>query len=353
MNHSIRWAVIAVIGLLLWMLSGRFVDSVAVDPQPNNVEETRMSVAVRTSIAQTIDRTIVAQGQLEAYRKVELRAETAGRVQIILAERGQLLRTGQRILKLLEKDRVIKIDKAEAEIASKALKLEAISRLVEKGLQSETNLKQARADLAAAQAEKKRLQLDLEDTAIQAPFKGILEQRFVEKGSYLEIGDQIAEIVDIHKLKPVAYIGQQDIQWVKPGQRVSVRLLDGREAQAVVRYIAKSADPDTRSFRIEAEFDNPDLSIQAGLSAELSFRVGSRQAHLISPALLVLDTDGQVGVKAVDKEQQVVFYPVQLGEADQNGIWVSGLPAQITVITRGQGFVMTGEQVTPLPMDSE
>ncbi|MDX5388686.1 MAG: efflux RND transporter periplasmic adaptor subunit, partial [Marinobacter sp.] len=71
-------------------------------------------------------------------------------------------------------------------------------------------------------------------------------------------------------------------------------------------------------------------------------------AIFISPAYLSLDDDGRPGVKYVDDSNAVVFRNVQLLSVSTNGAWVSGLPEQIRLITRGGGFVAEGEQVEPV-----
>ena len=72
-------------------------------------------------------------------------------------------------------------------------------------------------------------------------------------------------------------------------------------------------------------------------------------AHFLSPAALALDNTGEVGVKSVDRQSLVRFHPVDLVRTEAKGVWVSGLPARLRIITRGQGFVNRGESVIPVP----
>ena len=66
--------------------------------------------------------------------------------------------------------------------------------------------------------------------------------------------------------------------------------------------------------------------------------------------MFALDDSGEVGVKSVNDEDVVVrFYPIDLVRTEADGIWVSGLPAQVRVIVQGQGFVTEGEAVIPMP----
>jgi len=68
-------------------------------------------------------------------------------------------------------------------------------------------------------------------------------------------------------------------------------------------------------------------------------------AHRVSPAVLSLSTSGTIGVKIVDADQKVRFLPVQIVEQGADGLWLLGLPAEVTLITVGQEFVRDGQQV--------
>jgi multidrug efflux system membrane fusion protein len=56
-------------------------------------------------------------------------------------------------------------------------------------------------------------------------------------------------------------------------------------------------------------------------------------------------------VKTVDDENVVHFYPIEIARAEIDGIWVTGLPDTVRLITVGQGFVNDGETVRPQAQD--
>lgn len=68
-------------------------------------------------------------------------------------------------------------------------------------------------------------------------------------------------------------------------------------------------------------------------------------AHRISAALLVLDDDGRLGIKAVDDTDTVRFFPARIVRAEAEDIWLGGLPERLRLITVGQGFVVDGQKV--------
>jgi multidrug efflux system membrane fusion protein len=339
--------------ILLWLLSGRLTGqhetAEADSSTPATVDEPApMSVLVRDSEATLIDREVVVQGQLEPLRRVTLRAETQGRVVRIPVRKGARVEAEALLLELAADDRPAQLARAEAELAARRLELAASEKLGRQGLQARTQLKQAQAAVATAEAELARLQAELERLKIRAPFAGIVERRALELGSLVQPGDDLLELVDNARLKAVGQVPQQRAGDLQLGQPVQVRLLDGRQASGQLTYIAQVADPQTRSFRVEAEIPNPHAQLPSGLSAELRIKLGQVSAHRLSPSTLTLNDAGQIGVRAADSDDQVRFHAVTLVRAEQDGVWVSGLPTRLRIITQGQGFVSEGETIAPV-----
>lgn len=351
MNRSTYLSLGLLSAVVVWMLSGA-IASVPETKAPGAEQPmTRpvMKVRVADLNAEQITREIVIQGELEPLRHVEIRAQTASRVIGLPMGRGQSVDSGTLLVSLAEEDRPAQLKRARAEVANQKLEVSGARKLSEQGLQAQNRLRAAEAALAAAEAESARARLELDYTRIEAPFAGILEERYVELGSHLEKGDRVALLVDESTLKAVGRVSQQSAGKLSLGQSIRVRLLDGREAEGRVTYISRVGDSETHSFRVEAEVPNPDGLLTAGTSAELRIAVSREAAHFVSPAVLSLDDTGEVGVKSVNAGGKVEFFPIELVRTEADGVWVSGLPPRVRVITQGQGFVTTGEPVIPVP----
>jgi multidrug efflux system membrane fusion protein len=85
--------------------------------------------------------------------------------------------------------------------------------------------------------------------------------------------------------------------------------------------------------------------VVSGTTAELRIPAEELSAHYISPALLSLNKQDEIGVKSVSEDGVVVFHSVDIVRADVDGVWVTGLPERVRVITVGQGFVREGDRV--------
>ncbi len=350
MKSSRTIAVGIVIALILWIASGYVINGSSAKPASQAVQEreTLMKVRVRDFDRQSVTSVLFVQGQLEPWRSVTLRAETSGTVEVINVDRGTRVSKGDVLAQISMDDREIRLAKAEAQLAQSQADLAASERLLKKKMQSENSVRAAKATVAVAEAELAAIKLDIERTSIRAPFDGVVEDRPAEVGVLLERGDSVTTVVEDTRLKATAQVPQQSIGSLSIGQPVDVTLISGEQVEGTLTFISRLADEGTRSYRIEVEVPNTDLSLVSGLSAVLEMPTGDSDGHFMSPSLLILHDDGSLGVMAVDASDKAVFYPVDLIRSEDGGVWVSGLPDQVRLITFGQGFIQAGEQVIPV-----
>jgi membrane fusion protein, multidrug efflux system len=306
------------------------------------------SVQVMTSTASPQSRTIVLRGRTEADRVVTVLAETMGRVVKIPVEEGTLVHQGELLAMLDPSDRAARLAEAKALLQQRKVELEASKRLAEKGFAPKLNLAELAANQALAQAQVATMEVEVSQLSIKAPIEGVLDQRSAEIGTYLQIGDPIATVIDLDPIVLVGYATERDVGQLEIGGPARARLLDGREVVGALRFISARAETETRTFRIEVEVPNADYEIRDGLSAEVVVPVTDVPAHRISPAVLTLGPQGEVGVKLVDESNMVRFTPVQILREGADGLWITGLQPSARLIVVGQDFVIDGQLVRPV-----
>lgn len=332
--------------LLLWLLSGSlFQAKQAASADQPAVEQGLAKVEIEWLQASPMQRQHVVQGQIEAWRRVELRSQISGRVVSLDQDKGSPVAADQLLLSLSADNRPAQVARGEADVRQRQADVTGANHLRKRNLVSANELIRLQSELAKAKAELDMARIQLSNTKITAPFAGVYDQRTVELGDFVQPGQSLLTLVDIGHLRVSAQVAQQEVSQLTLGQRVRVQLLDGREMDGELHFIAAAADPGSRSFRIEVKVANPEHLRLAGGSATLHIGIGEAMAHRLSPALLSLDQAGRHGVKWVNEQQQVEFTPVQLISVDNQGAWVSGLPPRVALITLGQGFVEPGQQV--------
>lgn len=352
------------LALVLWLASGQpvvqrwFADapppSAAADAGAAPAEERALPrVRVAASEARPIAREIVVYGRTEPERDVVVRAETYGRVEEVRVEKGEAVAAGDVILRLDARERAAMVEQAEALVDQRELEFRAATQLGARGFQAETNVAGAAAALSAARAELHARRVELANTTVTAAFDGLLVDRMVEIGDYVDVGDELAHLIQEDPFLATGEIVETDRRRVRLGMPVAVELADGQRHEGRLSFIDAVADEATRTFRIEATIPNPDGAVPAGMSATLRLHFAETLAHRVSASLLSLSEDHRLGVKVVDAEDVVRFVPVEIVRADAEAVWLAGLPERCRLIVVGQGFVHAGERVAPSAVAAE
>ena len=327
-------------------LSGIQAEDVALKPPADlSLSETLPQVRVRQQHALPHETSVVLRGRTEALRKVEARSETHGRIIELAIQRGMTVAEGDPLVRLAPEDRPARLAEAKALLEQRKIEHKAAEKLAEKGFRADTQLAASLADLHSAEAAVERAQVDLENTVIRAPFSGVIDDRAMDLGDFLEMGDVVASLVDLDPILVIGQVSERDVGRLAVGGSGVARLMTGEEIEGHIRHIAMVADPVTRTFRVELEVANPDGALRDGVTAEVVLPGPTVMAHRVSPAVLSLHTSGTIGVKVVDADHKVRFLPVQIAEQGADGLWLLGLPEEVTLITVGQEFVQDGQTV--------
>lgn len=342
-----------IIAVALWLASGQFGETDEAESLSSGATATvtasRNAVRVRVQSAEIVMRTITVSGKTAPARVVELSAETDGRIEATVADRGANLEKGEIIVRLDERDRSARLAQAEATVKQREVEYEGRLQLKAKSYVSEAQLQEAVALLETAKAELVRARLDLGYMNIRAPFGGALQSRAVEVGDFVKLGDPIATYVDNRTIVISASLSEFDVRYVDVGDEAEAKLATGELVRGRIRYIAPVADEATRTFGVELEIDNSDGELRVGGTAELRIPAEEVLAHRVSPSLLTLDDAGNVGVKIINREGRVEFVVADIALSSNNGIWLTGLPRDATIITVGQGYVTNGALVVAVP----
>ncbi len=351
---SVGLSAVLFLALVIWLASGeiRSADD-EIPEQASGAEAAVSSVQVEKRLPEMYHPTVQLQGQVEAWRRIDVSARLSGVVEELAVALGEAVVAGDILLVLSEEDRPAEVARARARVRQLEADLAGISRLRSGNLASESEQLRLESELAAARAELNQALLDMDHLRPEAPFDGVINARHVEVGTFVQAGEPLFEVVQAERLKVAGFVPQQQADRLQAGQPVRVRLLDGAELTGELTFVASAADPETRSFRVEARVDNPDLRRIAGASASLVIEQPPQPALFLSPALLSLGDNGRPGILHVNDSQRVEFSPVTLLSVGTEGAWVAGAPSPLRLITRGGGFVSIGQRVTPVPADPE
>lgn len=329
--------------LFIWML---IIPSKPVAHLSNdkNSEATLPKVQVQTFTPSQVIKNLKLYAKSEANSRTVLRAEIAGKIKSLPQKKGSYVKNKTALVYLERNEVPERLVQAKALLNERQINYKAAKSLNAKGLQGRARLAEMKSLYLAAKTEVKYLQIQLKRTKISAPFSGILQEQFAEKGDYVGVGDPIFSIENIDPIIIRADVTEHYIKQLKLNETVSATLLSKQIITGKISYISSIADSKTSTFRIEAEFPNKDFNILSGISARLVVPLYPIDAIFVSPSVLALDKDGNLGVKFVENSV-VKFHEIELVEADEDGIWLAGFKGAVDIITRGQGFVKIGDRV--------
>jgi len=314
--------------------------------------------------------TLTLKGTVEPWATIRLSAEIAGKVVAVRAVEGELLKPGQELIflesDLLEPTHTQAAAQAERDQREVARRMEANN----KGVVTPAEVDRATAQAKISRAAEIYVAAQLRRTVISAPDRvhdlelsdgqlGLLNALPVEIGASVAPGDEVAEIVVRSTVKVVVDVPERDVGFFAEGQSVSVEMAvprnrrraaeeevvgeDGRlsfvRRRGTIHYINDTADPKTRTFRLEISIPNPDGRIRTGIIVK---------AHLVRQ---ILRNVVMVPLETVIPLPEAGTYEVYVensGKAQQRRVrlgllregWVQVLPA------RGDGWgVRAGEQL--------
>ena len=361
----------------------------------NESEEFIFSVETKIFNSSLIDQSIELQGQTIHNKKIDVKSETSGKIKSIKFARGNKVSSNSEMIKISLEDRSEKLlsAKKDLERLSKELILNEKNRdnllrqnierielydieytsakqLIDKGLSSKSKLSLASFNLANAKADRedikikfestlanleaqisnvksvlKNIKLDIEKTIIKAPFDGIVSEKMVEETEFISIGTPLFTIIDLDPIKIEGYLSEFDVNKVSVGTKALIEDSNGIKKNGIISFISPSAEISTRTFEITIEADNKDLSYKSGITTKIIIKGSELRAHKIPPSILTLLDDGTVGVKAVNNENIVIFYPTKTIKDTIDGMWVSGLPEKVKLIVSGQEYISIGETI--------
>lgn len=344
-------------------------------------------------------RTVAVAGTLAADEQVDLGMKVAGRLSRMAVDLGSPVRKGQVIAQLDPADFELRVRQAESALEQARARLglpaagpdavddlektsgvrqaralleqarltrDRVQRLFEQQLVPRSDLDNAEAALAVAEARhqdaveesrnrlgilaQRRSELDiarqqLADSTLVAPFEGAIRERRVAAGDYVAAGQTVAVLVRIHPLRLRLPIPEREAVGLAVGQEVRVKV-EGDPATYGGRLarISPAISEDSRTLAVEAEVPNRDGRLKPGSFARAEIVVRSGEPAVLVPASSIVTfagVDKVIGVAGDTAHEQQVKKGRRAG--DQVEILAGVKPGEAVVVEPGN--LVSGEKV--------
>ncbi|MDA0875333.1 MAG: efflux RND transporter periplasmic adaptor subunit [Bacteroidetes bacterium] len=333
---------------------------VAAPGQTRTVRVTAMAIEARS-----FEEIIPLTGTVSAPLDASLSAQAAGTL-LSLLETGTRVQEGDVVAKL--DDRLIRaaLDQARGTLSS----VESQARLAEETWRRQeplyqdsiisvleyenvlTQRNQAQAALTQAKAAVAQAEQQSENTFVRAPFDGVVEERYVEKGEQLMPGMQVARIVNTRQLKVVAGVPETYSSDIRRGTvaDLSFRAYAGGDRKETISFVGSVINPQNRTFQIEIEIDNPNGLLKPAMIVDIKLtrRVMTDQVVIPQTAILRDENGSSVYVAVqsnggfIAERRAITLGPSYAGQT----VVLDGISTGDRVITAGQTSVAEGDNVT-------
>jgi len=303
------------------------------------VEEV-FAIPVQTATvgSKTISQGLVATGEFKGWEEVTLVAESQGSIQYLRVEEGQQIRKGQIIAKVDAVSLNSQLSSSRSAYTKAEKDVARYERLEKVGAVSQSALEDSRIQLENAKANIAQIQQQLGFTVVKSPINGVVNSLMVEETSFVMPGNQIAEIVQIDRLKIEVNIAEDNLSKIKKGQVVSIKtdVFPLKTFEGKVSNISVKADA-SRKFKVTIEVKNTTDDLRAGLFAEINFdalKTNEAEARMI-PRQAIVGSLQNPSVYVIENEK-AQLKKIEVGAViDGNVVVLSGLNNGEKVVTKG------------------
>jgi len=332
--------------------------------KPVPPEEPVRSVKVLMVGEQALQSGLEFPGEVRARVESRLGFQVAGKITQRMVEAGQHVKAGQLLAQLDAQDYRLATDAAKAQVNAAQINrdlagadFKRYKELKEQNFISGTELDRRQAALQGAQAQLEQAQAQLAVQGNQAAYtrlladvSGVVTAVDAEAGQIVAAGMPVLRIAQDGARDLVFAVPEDRVVRIKLGSAVTVRPWSGAQAaQAVVREVAASADPVTRTFVIKAALSASNTLALGSTVTVLPKDLESSAAVVIKlPTSALFESGKASAVWVLDPASMTVkLQPVQVAGVDENeAVITGGLRAGMQVVTAGVHVLSPGQKVT-------
>jgi multidrug efflux system membrane fusion protein len=353
-------ALVVLAGFVAWTATGEFssVGSAAIEDERKTEAAEQPAAPLRTVAVVAPPRVqharaIRVSGKTDAEKRVTLATRVMGVIESLPVKQGQRVERGDLVMRLDARDKEAAVRTAEAVVIQRQAEADAAERLVGGGNAPKLQADQARAALATAKSQLEAAKAELAQYEIYAPYNGVVDRVPVQPGSTILAGAEVATLINLDPLLAIGEVSERDLRYLKLGDTAEIQLVDGTTVEGTLRYISRDASSATRTFRIEVAIPNENKELPAGMTAEIKLLAERTDAVVLPRSVVTLSGTGDLGIRAVDKDNKVVFFPIDLVDDTPTGLVLGGIPADARIIVAGQDLVTEGDTVKAMEADQE
>jgi len=347
-NRIIAVVLLLAVAVVAFLALNKKPNPTTPSSESERVAAMSIAVSVEPATLASVRDSLSVVALVDAWRDVDLHAETSGIVRKVNVEVGQRLKAGQPLFNVDDEVAASALRKARVNRELAYRDFERYERLHKEGAVSASSFEAMRLKFADAEADLVAARRRLEDTAIKAPFAGVVTSKLVEVGDLVQPGAKVANMVDLSKLKIRSSIPEKQVSLVTEGMPVQITtdVWPGKVFDARVLSVSAKSSRD-HTYEVESVMANPlKTPFRAGMFARTAF-VGKqpRQAILI-PRQALIGSASEAAVFVVRDGKAKLTKLVAGAEYGTRIEIIRGLAPGDKVVVSGQSDLDDGSPVT-------
>jgi membrane fusion protein (multidrug efflux system) len=349
MTRGALWVVAAILVVLIVLLVVLKRPAAPLPPRGDKPAVVRVMTLEPRSVPDLLRLT----GRVQALRDALLSVEQEGVIVELTVDRGSRVRAGDLLLRADTRTWQAAADQAAVVAADAARDLRRWSGLRETGAVSETEYEAVRSRSLLADAALADARARLQQCDVIAPFDGMIDDRWVERGEFAGRGKAALRLVDTSSVKLRFHVPERDVLCVRNGDAVAFSIAAWRDLSFTgrVSFVSKTADAASNAFAAELTVDNADGRLRPGMIAEVELVRRMLSDALLAPLAAVLPHKGEhvvfLAEKAADGVERAVRRVVQMDAPRGHEVVLSrGVAPGDRLVVEGQRELRDG-----MPLD--
>lgn len=197
-------------------------------------------------------------GYIEPWTRLQLMAKLNGTITEVLVSEGDRVKKDDILARIEDDDFRIAVDRAEAAYNLSKAEYNRQKAMYDKGVVPVATLDSARTAMQKARADYEDAGLLLSRTTVTSPMDGIISRLDAKIGLQLSVGDPLAEILQIDRMKGVVGIPESDVSAVRRLENVelTVQALDDKTFNGKTHFLSPSPQTAARLYNLELAIQN-------------------------------------------------------------------------------------------------
>lgn len=306
--------------------------------QNENLSADVVTVSIADVVKKSTSLNLNFTGTSYPYREIDIPAEIAGKITSLNFDLGQFVQKGSVIASVDDKIRKLTLETAKIDVDKLKKDLDRTENLFKGGTTSEQELDHARTTYETAKNKLDEAEKQVLYTKISAPISGTITRKMIEEGTYVKLGDPVATIVDVSKLKVKVNVSETNVYYLHLGDRIKITtdIYRGFPYEGKITFVSPRGD-DAHNYPVEIEILNSAKNpLKAGTFVNVEVEIKSNKDGLYIPraALQGSIKDAKVFIAENGK---AVLKDIVIGQQVNDLLEVvSGLTENQKVIVSGQ-----------------